>query len=332
MARAEGQKVKLIWLLRILERYTDEEHLITVPRILELLAEQGIVAERKSIYDDIQSLKELGYDIVQFRGRTGGYYMASRPFQLPELKLLVDSVQASRFITRKKSDQLIKTLSQFVSEYQAKELKRQVFASGRVKNMNETIYYNVDALHRAIGQNKQVRFVYQEWNLSKKKTPRRAGETYQVSPWALLWEEENYYLVAWQQDKGMRHYRVDKMTSIHLISEPRQGTDQFDPQQMRDYAKPMFSMFGGEAVSVQLRCHNSMVGPILDRFGTDIMLVPQSQDQFTVNVDVVPSPPFFGWVCSFGGKVEILQPSNVRQDFCDMLGQIAGAYSSCQTE
>lgn len=328
MARSEGQKTKLIWLLRILERYTDEEHLITVPRILELLAEQGVTAERKSVYDDIESLRELGYEIQQFRGRNGGYYLASRPFQLPELKLLADSVQASRFITRKKSDQLIKTLTQFTSEYQAQDLKRQVFASSRVKNMNETIYYNVDALHRAINQNKQVRFVYQEWNLNKKKTARRGGGVYQVSPWALLWEEENYYLVAWEQDKGMRHYRVDKMTSIHLINEPRQGSEHFDPQQMRDYAKPMFSMFGGEVVSVQLRCDNSVIGPILDRFGTEVMVIPQDETHFTVYVDVVPSPPFFGWICGFGGKVEITQPLQVRQDFAQMLVQIAQQYKT----
>lgn len=328
MPRAEGQKGKLIWLLRILERYTDEEHLITVPRILELLAEHGITAERKSIYDDIESLRELGYEIEQFRGRNGGYYLASRPFQLPELKLLADSVQASRFITRKKSDQLVKTLGQFVSDYQAQDLKRQVFASGRVKNMNETIYYNVDALHRAINQNKQVRFVYQEWNLNKKKTARRGGGAYQVSPWALLWEEENYYLVAWEQGKGMRHYRVDKMTLIHLLNEPRQGAEDFDPQQMRDYAKPMFSMFGGEVVSVQLRCDNSVIGPILDRFGTDVIVMPQDETHFTVHVDVVPSPPFFGWIFGFGGKVEILQPAQVRNNFQEMLHNIAQLYEA----
>ncbi len=326
MPRAEGQKTKLIWLLRIFYRYTDEDHLINVPQILELLAAQGVSAERKSIYDDIDNLRELGYDIVQRRGRGGGYYLASRAFQLPELKLLVDSVQASRFITRKKSDQLIKTLSRFASEYQARDLKRQVFASGRVKSMNETIYYSVDALHRAIAEDKQVRFVYQEWNLDKKKVARRGGGRYQVSPWAMLWEEENYYLVAWEEGKGLRHYRVDKMASIELVDLPRQGEEEFDPQQMREYAKRMFGMFGGKAVRVELRCENGVIGPMLDRFGTDVTMIDHKNGFFTLYPDVVVSPPFYGWVCGFGGKVEIVGPPAVRREFGELLGRMAGTY------
>lgn len=216
MPRVEGQKGKILLLLRILEKYTDEEHRISVPRILELLEAEGVHAERKSVYSDIETLQQLGYDIVQQRGRSGGYYLASRQFQLPELKLLADAVQASRFITRKKSDQLIRTLARFASDWQAADLKRQVFASSRVKTMNESIYYNVDALHRAIAEDKQVRFVYQEWDLAKRKVARRGGSAYQVSPWALLWEDENYYLVAWAEGQGLRHYRVDKMASITL--------------------------------------------------------------------------------------------------------------------
>lgn len=319
MPRSEGQKIKLICLLKIFFRYTDEKHRITVPQILELLAAQGISAERKSIYNDIDSLRELGFDIIQQRGRGGGYYLASRPFQLPELKLLVDSVQASRFITRKKSDQLIKVLSQFASEYEAQDLKRQVFASSRVKGMNESIYYNVDALHTAIAENKQVSFVYQEWNLEKKKVARRGGGSYQVSPWALLWEEENYYLVAWDQAKGMRHYRVDKMASINLLDAPRLGAEAFDPQQMRDYAKPMFSMFGGSPTHVELRCENAMIGPMLDRFGPEVTIVRHDGGFFTLYTDVVVSPPFFGWIFGFGGKVEIVGPAPVRQQFYQAL-------------
>lgn len=261
MPRSEGQKGKLVWLLRILARYTDEEHLINVPRILELLAAEGIAAERKSVYDDIATLRALGYDIVQHRGR-GGRLLSGQPaFQLPELKLLADSVQASRFITRKKSDQLIRALSQFASQWEANELQRQVFASSRVKSMNESIYYNVDALHRAIASDRQVRFVYQEWNLDKKKVARRGGGAYQVSPWALLWEEENYYLVAFEEGKGMVPLRVDKMTSITTLEQPALAGEKFDPQKMRNYAKPMFGMFGGPVSRVELRCENSVIAP-----------------------------------------------------------------------
>lgn len=326
MPRSDGQKAKLILLLRLLARHTDEEHRLTVPRILELLAAEGVRCERKSVYDDIDTLRELGCDIAQQRGRGGGYYLASRTFQLPELKLLVDAVQASRFITQKKSEQLIKTLSMFASEHQAKDLKRQVFASGRIKAMNESIYYNVDTLYRAIGENLQVRFVYQDWNLQKKKQPRRAGEAYQVSPWAMLWEDENYYLVAYEEGKGLRHYRVDKMASIDLTALPRLGGDAYDPHSMRDYARPMFSMFGAPVQRVQLACAASMIGPMLDRFGTEATVAPQEDGSFHLYADVAVSQPFFGWVVGFGGKVRVLWPEEVKQRFAESLRGLVGQY------
>lgn len=326
MPRAEGQKAKLLLLLRILARHTDEDHWITVPRMLELLETEGVFAERKSIYDDIQTLKELGCDIVQQRGRGGGYYLAGRTFQLPELKLLVDSVQASKFITQKKSEQLIRTLSTFASDYQGRDLKRQVFASSRIKTMNESIYYNVDALHRAIAENRQVRFVYQDWNLEKKKVARRGGEAYVVSPWALLWEDENYYLVAYQQNRGLRHYRVDKMASITLLDEGRLGGDEYDPHKMRDYAKPMFSMFGAPVQRVELDCDPGMIGPMLDRFGLEATVIPKPDGGFTLYADVAVSPPFFGWVCGFNGQVRIAGPAPVRQQFKAVLEQLQKAY------
>ena len=326
MPRVEGQKGKILLLLRILERYSDEEHLISVPRILELLEAQGVPAERKSVYSDIETLQQLGYDIVQQRGRSGGYYLASRQFQLPELKLLADAVQASRFITRKKSDQLIRTLAQFASDWQAADLKRQVFASSRIKTMNESIYYNVDALHRAIAEDKQVRFVYQEWDLNKRKVARRGGSAYEVSPWALLWEDENYYLVAWAEGQGLRHYRVDKMASITLLDAPRQGAADYDPKKMQDYAKPMFQMYGGPVKRVQLACDNSMIGPMLDRFGTDVTVVPQPDGAtFHLYADVAVSPTFFGWVCGFSGKVRIVAPAEVKAEFGEALRALAAA-------
>lgn len=325
MARTEGQKAKLLLLLRILARYTDEEHWLTVPRILELLADEGVRAERKSVYDDIETLRELGCDIVQQKGRHGGYWLAGRTFQLPELKLLVDTVQASKFITQKKSEQLIKTLSGFASEYQARDLKRQVFASNRIKTMNESIYYNVDALHRAIAENRQVRFVYQSWNLQKKKVARRGGGAYVVSPWALLFEDENYYLVAYEENRGLRHYRVDKMASISLLAAGRLGGAEYDPHTMRDYAKPMFSMFGAPVQRVQMECDAGMIGPMLDRFGSDATVVPQPGGAFTLYADVAVSPPFFGWVCGFGGQVRIAGPEPVRRQFAEALQKISAA-------
>lgn len=315
MSRAEGQKAKLLVLLKILQRYTDEDHWISVPRIVELLAAEGIPAERKSIYADIETLQQQGYDIALQRGRNGGYWLVKRTFELPELKLLVDAVQASRFITAPKSKKLITTLTQFASMYEEGDLKRQVYASGRIKASNESIYYNVDALYRGIQENRQIEFTYLEWTLEKKRRPRREGGKYIVSPWAMLWEDENYYLVAYQEGNGLRHYRVDKMASINLLAAGRLGGDEYNPQTMREYAKPMFGMFSGTKQKVTFSCDETMIGPMLDRFGTEVTVIPQPDKTFTLYADVAVSPPFFGWVCGFGGKVRILEPETVKEDF-----------------
>ena len=192
--------------------------------------------------------------------------------------------------------------------------------------MNESIYYNVDALHRAIAENRQVRFVYQDWTLEKKKAARRGGGAYTVSPWALLFEDENYYLVAYEENRGLRHYRVDKMASISLLEAGRLGGTEYDPNSMRDYAKPMFSMFGAPVQRVELACDAGMIGPMLDRFGVEATVVPQPGGGFTLYADVAVSPPFFGWVCGFGGKVRIAGPDPVRREFLAALERIRTAH------
>ena len=226
MPRAEGQKAKLLVLKQIFERKTDEEHMLSVPQLLDALEKAGMPAERKSIYSDIDALRRGGVDVELARGRGGGYYLASRTFELPELKLLVDSVQASQFITKKKSEVLIKKLESLTSDYQAGQMQRQVFVSGRVKTMNESIYYTVDTLHSAIAQDRQVTFQYLEWSLNKKKMPRKNGALYQVSPWALVWSDSKYYLIAFSEGE-IRHYRVDKLREPALTDLPREGKAQF---------------------------------------------------------------------------------------------------------
>lgn len=326
MSRQEGQKAKLLVLKNILERKTDEDHPLSVPQLIRALEAEGIRAERKSIYNDIEALRASGVDVELSRGRGGGYYLGSRTFELPELKLLVDAVQASQFITKDKSKKLIRKLEGLTSEAQARKMQRQVFVSGRVKTMNESIYYNVDALHRAIAEDRQVRFVYQEWDLNKRKVARRGGSAYEVSPWALLWEDENYYLVAWAKGQGLRHYRVDKMASITLLDVPRQGAEDYDPKKMQDYAKPMFQMYAGPVKRVQLACDNGVIGPMLDRFGTDVTVVPQPDGAtFHLYADVAVSPTFYGWVCGFSGKVRIVAPAEVKEDFCRALRSLTAA-------
>ena len=320
MPRVEGQKGKILLLLRILERYSDEEHLISVPRILELLEAQGVPAERKSVYSDIQTLQELGYDIVQQRGRSGGYYLASRQFQLPELKLLADAVQASRFVTRKKSDQLIRTLAQFASDWQAADLKRQVFASSRIKTMNESIYYNVDKLHAAIAEDRQILFRYFEWTVSKEIRLKKGGENYQVSPWALTWDNENYYLIGYDVEAGiLKHFRVDKMLHIGLLDIKREGREEFSRFDLARYTRQTFGMFGGNEQTLRLRFHNKYVGVVIDRFGKNVPLRPDGEEHFIARVSVAVSEQFFGWLTGLGRDAQILSPEAVVKEYAELL-------------
>ena len=331
MPRQEGQKAKLLVLKRILERKTDEDHPLSVPRLVQALQDEGIQAERKSVYNDIEALRESGVDIELIRGRSGGYYMGSREFELPELKLLVDAVQASQFITKAKSEKLIKKLEDFASEYQARQMQRQVFVSGRVKTMNETIYYSVDALHAAIAQDRQVTFQYLEWNLNKRKVARKNGELYRVSPWALAWENANYYLIAYTGD-GLRHYRVDKMRKVTPVDLPRQGKDAFRALDLAAYTRKMFGMYSGEEARVTLKCKNSLVGVMLDRFGTEAILIPQPDETFHLTVPVAISPQFFGWVCGFGGDVKIISPEKVQKEMSRLAGDLVRLYGLPEEE
>ena len=272
MPRKEGQKRKLLVLLQILARETDEKHPLSVPQLVEKLQEQGIEAERKSVYNDLDTLNTLPgapYEIVQLRGRGGGYYMTDVQFELAELKLLVDAVYASKFITARKSKVLIDKLGQFTSRYRQEELDRKVLVSGRIKSTDEKILYTVDALHAAITAGEQVQFKYCEWNLQKKMTPRHGGQTYCVSPWVLVWENSNYYLIAYTEGR-LKHYRVDKMQSVHQMpGTRREGADEYAAFDVNTYMQQMFGMFNGPRRQVTLLCENRFAGAMIDRFGTD---------------------------------------------------------------
>ena len=328
MPRAEGQKAKLLVLLDLFQRRTDIDHKITVPQIVEYLQGQGIAAERKSIYNDIQALQAAGYDIEQQRGPGGGYYMSVRRFELPELKLLVDAVQASRFITERKSRQLIRKLESLASEYEARQMQRQVVVAGRVKASNEHIYYSVDALHEAISDDRQVSFLYSDWDMDKRRVPRRGGARYRVSPWALVWNSDNYYLIAYEEGSGIRHYRVDKMSRLHREDRlPRLGKEEFEHFDMAVYTRGLFGMYGGRMQKLHLRCKNRLVDAMLDRFGTDVTLTRQQEDRFELFTDAVISPQFVGWVCGFGGDVEVLEPPEARQQLAELAAALGRQYT-----
>ena len=324
MARQEKQKLKLLYLRDLFYERSDENAPLTAQDIIDLLKELGVTCERKSIYNDIACLQDYGMPIEIQRGRGGGYYLAARDFELPELKLLVDAVQSSRFLTQKKSLELIKKLEKLAGRSAGGSLQRNVVVSGRVKNMDESIYYAVDAIHEAISKNSQIRFRYFEWGVDRTRIYRE-GE-YTASPYALVWDNEFYYLVAHSARHGLTHYRVDHMSDIRQTGEPRW----LEKEKMPDlsiYGKNVFSMYSGEAVQVKMQFANSLAGVVLDRFGRDAILVPEDENTFTYTATIAVSPTFLGWLTQFGAKAKVIFPENVVEAHRKLLLQTLAQYT-----
>ncbi len=313
MAKGENQKLKMLYLVKILSEETDDEHSLTTQDIITKLAKYDVNAERKALYRDFEELKAFGLDIISEQiGRNVYYHLGHRDFELPELKLLVDSVQSAKFITEKKSKDLIKKLEALVSKYEAKHLQRQVVISGRVKTMNESVYYNVDAIHEAISSDKQIRFQYFQWTVKKKMELRKDGAWYVLSPWGLMWDDEYYYMLAYDaEDEIIKHYRVDKMLNIDIVDCKREGQEAFKSFDMPRYSKSLFGMFSGEQTSVTLEGTNDMAGVLIDRFGKDIMLHPIDEEHFSAIVEVAISKQFLGWVIALGENIKITAPKAV---------------------
>ena len=313
MPKGSNQKFKLYRLAQIMQEKTDDEHYITMPEIMKELAKYDITADRKSIYNDLRDLSVLGIEVEgEPDGNRYHYHVVDRAFELPELKLLVDAIQSSKFITEKKSNALIKKLETLVSKYDAQKLQRQVFVSGRIKTMNESIYYTVDAIHNAISADKKIKFQYYQWNEKKEMELRHSGAWYHISPWGLSWNNENYYLVGYDsEEEKIKHFRVDKMLHIKLSKESREGKEHFKKLDMADYAKKSFGMFGGKERTVKLLVKNNLAGVIIDRFGKDVMMIPVDNEHFTVSVDIHVSKQFLGWVFSLGENIKIIGPEDV---------------------
>ena len=327
MPKSPNQKLKLLYLMEILLQQTDERHPMTVPEMISELARHGVAAERKSIYNDLESLRTFGLDIVQTKSRTTGYYIGARSFEVPELKLLVDSVQSSKFITHKKTLALIKKIEGLASIYDAQLLQRQVYVRGRVKSMNESVYYNVDEIADAISRDRQIRFHYFEYTIDKQRHYRKDGAFYIVSPMALMWDNENYYLLAWDAEAQLRkHYRVDKMEKISTLDEERDGQEVYQALDMAVYTRKTFGMFTGEEIKVQMRFENHLVGAVLDRLGSEVFIVPDGPAHFTVRTDVVVSPQFFAWVLGFGPQAQIVGPAHVVDSMKAHIGSVAALY------
>jgi len=316
LPKSDNQKLKIFYILDYLQRNSHQDHPVRASELIAMLAQHNIVCERKTIYSDITALQDYGVDIVATPGKNGGYYIASRNFELPELKLLIDAVQSSRFLTEKKSRELIEKLCSQCSVYDARLMRRDVLVSGRVKSMNETIYYNVDAIQEAIAQNRQIHFRYFDWGIDGKRHYR--DRDYQASPYGLCQDNENCYLLAHSPRHGVTSYRVDRMSQIKLAEQPRTPCPELTGKALTEHANRLFQMYAGESVAVKLRFHRSLVNVVIDRFGRDTLLFPDGEEHFVFTVHVAVSPMFLSWVIGFGAKAKILYPQSVI-DACKAL-------------
>ena len=328
MAKGPNQKLKLMYLADILKRKTDDEHDLMLTDIAALLEAQGIQAERKTFYTDFEELRKYGIDVQgRKRGNYYYYHVGEREFDLAELKLIIDSIQSAKFMTERKSRELIKKIEKLASEYQEKELHRQVLIAGRVKTRNESIYYNVDAIHHAINEKKQIQFQYVQWTLKKTLEKRHDGKVYQVTPWALMWDDENYYLVAYDAEAGIiKHFRVDKMIRITEIDAKPEGKKVFQSLNTSDYARQHFGMFTGDLKEVELLVNNELVGVMIDRFGKKIPIIPVDEGHFKTTATVAFSPQFIGWVLSLGDAVKVIGPDDAVQQMKERVKQISNNY------
>ena len=323
MPKSADQKLKLVYLIDFFNKNTDENHPAAMGEIIDFLEANGIHAERKSIYSDIEALNRLGYSIEQRRENPRGYYMSDRRFELAELKLLVDAVQSSKFITEKKSNDLIEKIEKLTSKYEGYKLHRQEYVANRVKTDNETILYNIDPIHEAIATNRRIKFNYCEWNLNKELVFRNDGKEYIADPVTLIWDDENYYMVAYDVEKSaMKHYRVDKIRNTVILDEKRTNNvniKKFDPAL---YVREHFGMFSGNEETLHLRFENELIGVIIDRFGKDIPVIHVDDNVSDARIKVQVSDTFFGWIAGFRGRIMIEGNETVKQQFITFIEDI----------
>ncbi len=325
MPKSDNQKLKILYILDYLEKNSRENHPVNATELISALdRDHNIRCDRKTVYSDIAALQDYGVDIISIPGKSGGYYIASRNFELPELKLLIDAVQSSRYLTEKKSRELIEKLCNQCNEQDAKLMRRNVIVSGRVKSMNETIYYSVDAIQDAIAQGKQITFRYFDWDLGGKRRYRE--NSYVASPYGLCQDNENCYLLAYSERHGITSYRVDRMTDITVTDTNRVPCPELAGNKLVEQANRRFQMYAGDTTDVKLRFHRSLINVVVDRFGKDVMLIPDGEEHFNFTVKVAISPMFLSWVIGFGDKAKILYPASVAEDCKDLCRRVMTQY------
>lgn len=313
-------KPRIICLLKLLEKYTDEEHQLTTTELSSMLeTEYGITVHRITFKKDIEALQAMGYDIVETRSSQNKYFLGDRDFELPELKLLIDAVESSKFITANKSAALIEKIHKLTSIHQVDKLKRNNYVVKSVKPDNEQIYYIVDAINDAINECKQISFQYYDYTGLKKKVLKNKGEIYKLSPYHLVWNGDYYYVLGYSEKREkVISFRVDRIASVPEILE-KESYPQPKDFDLNEFTKSVFFMYEGEKVEVDLRCDNSLMKTIVDRFGEDVTTLAYDMESFRVITEIAVSPTFFGWVFGFAGKVEILGPDNIKNEYKKMV-------------
>lgn len=310
-------KRRILVLLKLLYEHTDEDHQITSDQLIDYLRENGVPANKKTLKNDLDLMVDSGIDIVTVASKPNRYFWGDRQFEIPELKLLIDAVSSSRFITEKKSRTLSRKLTGLASENQRNELNRHIYATNRVKSSNESIYYSVDTVNEAISRNRKIAFQYTEYDVDKKKILRNGGEVYELSPYALFWNEDYYYVVGFSEKHGnVSVFRADRLHRPEILDE--EAVKQPDDFDLDDYSRQIFEMYDGEEVKVQLECRAYLMKYIIDRFGEDVKTRRISNDLFAAEVEVALSPTFYGWVFQFGGDVKILSPQKAADEMAEM--------------
>ena len=329
MPRSFNQKLKILYLMKFLQEKTDREHPVSVKDIIQTMEAYGISVERKTVYDDIETLRTFGMKIGSRRGKPAGFYLEERTFELPELKFLMDAVQSSKFITEKQSAALVRKLEDLASVHEAKKLKSQVFLMPGIKTLNEEIYTNIETIYDAISANRQISFRYYQWTLSRELKPKRGGERYRISPGKLLWNNDNYYLMGLDESSGIvKHYRVDKMMDVAIEEEKRSGESVFRDFDMGRFSAETFGMFDGKETILKIRFSNELVGVVLDRFGKKAVLQRSDDTHFFLQTHIRVSGQFFGWLTGLGPGAEIVSPEKVRKEYKSFLTKILKTYKS----
>ena len=330
MATNSRTKLKLLHVSDILSRETDEEHPLSANQLCERLEMRGISAERKSVYADIRTLQEYGMDIVESSGKKQGWFLASREFELAEVRLLVDAVQAADFITAKKTKELLDKLKTLISTYQASTMNRQIYTDHRLKHNNEKIYYNIDDLHSAIMQNCKVQFEYTNKRIDEKGHIASQTREHTVSPYAMIWSNDHYYLICnTEKYDTLMHLRLDRINRVRKLEEParpiREVSSYLNYFDAADYIKKSFNMFSGEQQMIRLRCKNDLYEQVVDRFGEDIMLVPNDNGYFTITVKAMVSKGLIAWLLQFE-EIEVISPESVRNLIRERIARLNDIY------